>query len=708
MAELVYDIDLNVRKALKGIDDLQTGLKKTNKLVKNSGKVFTKFKGILAGVSVIGFGALVKTSLGAADSIGKVANKTGFAISALQELRFAADQSGIAAATLDTSLQRFSRRVGEAAHGTGVLVDDLKKAGIAIKNQDGSMRDINSVFMDYMKAIDGAGSKQEKLRLAIAAFDSEGGNMVNMLGDGIAGLVGMREEAHKLGVVLEDNTIKKATKADDAWGRVRIQFKAIALIASAQLAPAVKEVADRLSALLSNKEVVQELTDAFKSLGDGLISFVNFVTGINWGSIFEISAIAALTFAINTLRKVLFMISKEQTWNVIGGKTSYLSGVFENFGDKVRSLSKSAGWGALIYYLLNLGDAFSHAAFFADLFGVELVDVDKKLRAVEKSHVGFWGVLGNFFTGNSTLLSLQGETMQEYANRAMVAVDAKKKLDAAMSEKETETTTPAPLPKLPKLPDDVTDDMSTHIDKWTDYRDAVRRTTEQYLPLKTATTAYNSNVKQLSYALEQGIITSKEHATAMGNLNTEYAEFAGIIPMVSDELGDQEEKAKTYASAWKDAFTEYKNAAFDAANEAKTIFNSVAKSMEDAIFNFAKTGKMNFKSFAQSVIDDLLRIQSKKLAANIMGGVTNQGNNGLFAGLFAGGGVIPSGRYGVVGEAGPELVQGPANVSKAGNASVTYNINAVDAPSFQSLIARDPAFLYAVTEQGRSTLPSYG
>jgi len=36
---------------------------------------------------------------------------------------------------------------------------------------------------------------------------------------------------------------------------------------------------------------------------------------------------------------------------------------------------------------------------------------------------------------------------------------------------------------------------------------------------------------------------------------------------------------------------------------------------------------------------------------------------------------------------------------------VIYNINAVDAPSFQAMIARDPSFLYAVTEQGRKSLP---
>ncbi len=52
-------------------------------------------------------------------------------------------------------------------------------------------------------------------------------------------------------------------------------------------------------------------------------------------------------------------------------------------------------------------------------------------------------------------------------------------------------------------------------------------------------------------------------------------------------------------------------------------------------------------------------------------------------GLFADGGYLPSGKVGIVGEAGPELITGPANVisnedSFGGGGSVVININAID------------------------------
>jgi hypothetical protein len=38
--------------------------------------------------------------------------------------------------------------------------------------------------------------------------------------------------------------------------------------------------------------------------------------------------------------------------------------------------------------------------------------------------------------------------------------------------------------------------------------------------------------------------------------------------------------------------------------------------------------------------------------------------------------------------------------------TVNYAIQAVDASSFRSLVARDPSFIYAVTEQGRRSQPT--
>jgi lambda family phage tail tape measure protein len=81
------------------------------------------------------------------------------------------------------------------------------------------------------------------------------------------------------------------------------------------------------------------------------------------------------------------------------------------------------------------------------------------------------------------------------------------------------------------------------------------------------------------------------------------------------------------------------------------------------------------------------------------------GIKSLFSGFFANGGMIPQGRFGIAGEAGPELIGGPASVTPIGT-NVTYNINAVDASSFASLLARDPSLIFSLSEAGRRNLPN--
>jgi hypothetical protein len=82
-----------------------------------------------------------------------------------------------------------------------------------------------------------------------------------------------------------------------------------------------------------------------------------------------------------------------------------------------------------------------------------------------------------------------------------------------------------------------------------------------------------------------------------------------------------------------------------------------------------------------------------------------KGVSSLFGGFFANGGTIPAGKFGVVGERGPEFIGGPANITPmAGN--VTYNINAVDAASFKQLVAADPGFIHAVAMQGGRAMPT--
>lgn len=178
---------------------------------------------------------------------------------------------------------------------------------------------------------------------------------------------------------------------------------------------------------------------------------------------------------------------------------------------------------------------------------------------------------------------------------------------------------------------------------------------------------------------------------------------------------------RDFSEGWEEAMREYVENATNGAQQARRIFEQATQGMEDAIVNFVKTGKFSFKDLINDLLTTLLRSRIQELFARIFGGAGARSNSpglfdvlgsvasslGKFVGFKGDGGMIGRGEYGIAGERGPELITGPANVTPLMGSQVTYNINAVDAASFQELLARDPQFLFAVSETGRQSLPQF-
>ena len=188
------------------------------------------------------------------------------------------------------------------------------------------------------------------------------------------------------------------------------------------------------------------------------------------------------------------------------------------------------------------------------------------------------------------------------------------------------------------------------------------------------------------------------------------------------ELYDQ---SRTFGAGWKKAWKDYEENATNAAKTAERVFTKATQGMEDALVDFVKTGKFEWRDFVNMMLEELLRSQIRQVMASIFnpgsgggiftsGGGIGGGLGSIFSGIkglfgFANGGMIPTNSPVLVGERGPELLLGAAGNRVIPNNSlgqtVNYYINAVDAPSFQSLVARDPSFIHAVAEQGRRRQP---
>ncbi|WP_439821405.1 phage tail tape measure protein [Pseudomonas sp. HLG18] len=105
----------------------------------------------------------------------------------------------------------------------------------------------------------------------------------------------------------------------------------------------------------------------------------------------------------------------------------------------------------------------------------------------------------------------------------------------------------------------------------------------------------------------------------------------------ADVEAAQGDWTKGATSAWAN----YLDSASNIAGQTKTLFGNAFSSMEDAIVNFAMTGKLSFADFTKSILADMARIATRQassaLLSSLVGAATSYftgggGGNGLAAG----------------------------------------------------------------------------
>ncbi|PIB69522.1 phage tail tape measure protein [Pseudomonas sp. 2995-3] len=140
---------------------------------------------------------------------------------------------------------------------------------------------------------------------------------------------------------------------------------------------------------------------------------------------------------------------------------------------------------------------------------------------------------------------------------------------------------------------------------------------------------------------------------------------------VVDNYDKMSEAQGDWRSGASSAFQNYLQSANDVAGQTKSLFTNAFSSMEDAVANFAVTGKLSFSDFTKSILADMARIATRQAASSIFsslagsalgayfggGATTSFGSSigsALVEGRASGGPVDPNTLY-EVNEKGPEL-----------------------------------------------------
>lgn len=175
---------------------LEAGFSSLNRQVFSLNSAIGTLGALVGGATIT---AIVKSALDAADAVGKMADRMGVSVEAAQEFSYAAGLSGVSAEKLESAIRR--------------LNDAISRGRLPYRDAEQGLMDIADRFA-------AAGTQAERTRILTEAFGKSGADLAPLLKDGAAGVQAMREEARRLGLVLDTETVRSAEALGDELSRL--------------------------------------------------------------------------------------------------------------------------------------------------------------------------------------------------------------------------------------------------------------------------------------------------------------------------------------------------------------------------------------------------------------------------------------------------------------------------------------------------------
>lgn len=288
IGNLVVKLIADTEKFNKSLTNAQETLTGASRKMESAGKSMSKYITLPAVAAATGLFALVQKTANAGDAIQKMSLRTGLSATALSELKHAAELSGTSLEGLEIGVRRMQKVIYDAEKGLSTANDALKYLGVSLTEIQGLSPE--EQFFRLASAI--ADIEDPSLRAALAqeVFGRAGTRLLPMLAEGSEGLEAMRQEAHELGIVFDQDAANAAARFNDDMLRLKQSF-----------AGAFMELGNRLIPIFVNDlipAVRDNLIPIFQNFIERIINLVEWFTSLDESTKKVIAVIAGLVVGI--------------------------------------------------------------------------------------------------------------------------------------------------------------------------------------------------------------------------------------------------------------------------------------------------------------------------------------------------------------------------------------------------------------------------
>lgn len=233
---------------IEGMKKSQKQLMTFDKAVSKTGSALSQFGGLVgAAAGVVAGGSFIaglKDTAERLDEVAKTADRLGMTTESLMGLQHGAGLAGVEVGMLDKSLQGMTRRVSEAAKGTGDAVGAIEE--LKLNAYELNRLQPEQMLGKFADALNGVSSESDRVRLATKLFGEEGVKMLNFLSEGSKGIEAYRKEADQLGISMSRENIAKIEEMNDAMSRLGAAWEGVKGEILINIAPAALDAMEVL------------------------------------------------------------------------------------------------------------------------------------------------------------------------------------------------------------------------------------------------------------------------------------------------------------------------------------------------------------------------------------------------------------------------------------------------------------------------------
>lgn len=665
-------IILDSSQAKKNADSLADSLAKLTtkgeKTAEAAGKLAVALGAAVAGGALTGataVAAMIKSTAEAGVEISKLSRIANASNTEFQRYAVAAGAVGISQEKLSDILKDVNDKVGDfMSTGGGEMADFFKNIAPRVGVTADQFRNLSGpqALQLYVNSLQKANLSQADMTFYMEAIANDGTALLPVLQNNGQAMNQLADQAQKLGIILDDKTIRSAQELTTVGWLAESAMKGLRTQIAAGLMPTISELASSVFKYTGNavdaaaisgtlNDWLKNLAKAAVALGGAFLGVGKSIGGVVdiWKGVKDIdlshpidaygkikgvlsststdidSDLEKIANSVDAAWKKIDSAGANGTTNLVKQLTDWRSKVLET--SKIGAKITPAGSGAkedagqrileqlreeqtLLMAQLHTGEQLDSQQQALIKWETQLANLKEKktLTAEQKSVLASADLITAQLKKNAGLASeLQAR------ERILNIQKAQSEIDSAISSRQGQYANEQ-LSSSGALSSYELEQYQGRYELEKEYNDRIAQLRQQRAAAST---------QSAKMELDEEIRLQQQ---AMG---TELANYDAHIKKMDEIRG-------SFTAGASRAWEEYKDSAANVSAMSEQLFTNAFGNMEDALVQFATTGKASFTDFANSVLADIARIAIRQSLIGI--GTSISG----FAGSMFGGGAAAS------------------------------------------------------------------